>query len=346
MHSLNGLAKYFDKHSLVSFVTDPKTGLQGFVAIHRGSATVPAFGATRITSYKNITDALTDALRLSRFMSYKAALAGLPYGGAKGVIIEPKKISHRTPLFKSYAEKINLFDGNFITGADVGVTQADVKIMKKLSPSFVGVSVDPVYYTALGILASARVAVKQAFGSSSFKDRSFAIQGVGKIGGAFLDLIYPEAKKIIVTDTDSKQLSKIKKQYPKIVVVAPQDIYKQEVDVFSPCALGHSLNTKTITKLKAKVIVGGANDQLETPSVGELLHKLGILYAPDYVVNAGGLISVVDEYEHKSVNEKRLTERVNNIGKTVKKILDISQKTGEATNLVADKLAEKIFNGR
>jgi leucine dehydrogenase len=344
MSILNGAAREYDNHRMISFVSDPKTGLQAIVAIHRGSTAVPAFGATRLAHYDNIHEAIAEAMRLSKLMSYKAALAGLKYGGAKGVILAPRNTANMGDIFKAYADKVNFFDGHFITGADVGVSQADVKLMQKHSKSFVGVTVDPVKYTALGLLAGVRVALKEVFDTPGLSGRKFAIQGVGKIGSAFLDLIYKEAGTIYIADVDFVQLKKIKRQFPKVQVVTPTEIYKQEVDVFAPCALSNALTPKTIAKLKAKIVAGGANNQLESASVGELLHKLGILYAPDYVINAGGLISVVDEYEHKSINRERLEKRVQNIGKTLHKIFAMSKKTGKATNLVADALAEKIFN--
>jgi leucine dehydrogenase len=339
-------AKGFDNHRMVSFINDPKTNLQGFIAIHRGNGdNIPAFGATRYTSYPSMEAALEDSLRLSKFMSYKAALAGLRYGGAKGVIIAPKGNSvTKKQLLRSYAYKVNMLGGRFITGADVGINQAEVKYMSLTSPHIVGVQIDPVYYTGIGIMAALQVSLKHYFGSQEVKNRTFAIQGVGKIGTTLLEHIYKEARQIIIADPNVRRLKLIKKIYPKIHIVQPQQIYQQQVDVFSPCALGNTLTPKTIANLRCKMILGGANDQLDTKASGEIIHRLGILYAPDYVVNAGGLISVVDEFEHKASNADRTGKRVLNIATTLNKIFTESKKSNKPTNIIAEQMAEKIFN--
>jgi leucine dehydrogenase len=333
----------FDNHELVSFIQDNSCGLQAVIALHRGNSHTPTFGATRIVDYKSIDDALKDALRLSRAMSYKAALAGLRYGGGKGVIIAPRNVVDKK-FFECYAEKINLFNGRFITGADVGVSGADVKTMSKYSSFMVGVNSDPVKYTALGLFYALDIALKEVFQNSALKKRKFAIQGVGKIGESFLNLIYKKAGKIYITDVDNERVKAVKRKYPKVEIVTPASIYRQSVDVFSPCALGNVLNSTSISKIKAPIILGGANDQLQDAAVGELLFKLGILYAPDYVVNAGGLIAVVDEYEHKKPNQQRITRRLNNIKVMLREIIKNSRSSGLATNIVADQMAEKIFN--
>lgn len=346
MNGITNFSKEFDQHRLVSFVYDPKTKLEGFVAIHRGTLQNPAFGATRIAAYKSKEEALADALRLSKLMSYKAAMAGLKYGGGKGVIILPPlaNAAERRELLTAYSRKINYLGGHFITGADVGITQSDLKVMRAASDYMVGVSSDPVKFTAQGMLNGIEICLNEVFGNPSVKGRSFAIQGVGKIGTALLQLTYKQASKIYVADVDPQRLEYIKKTFPKVEIVLPSQIYKQKVDVFSPCALGGSLNPKTITKIKSPIIAGGANNQLDDRTTGELLHKIGILYAPDYVINAGGLISVVDEYEHKKFDSKRTTKRLNNITVMLNNVIKQSKQTNRATNIVADDIAEKIFN--
>ncbi len=338
----------FDNHKLVSFALDKKTKLEAYIALHRGSLTSPSFGATRIAKYANKEDALRDALRLSRLMSYKAAMAGLDYGGGKGVILLPSNVNKadRERIIASYAEAVNYFGGHFVTGADVGVTNADLKVMHANSEYIVGVRSNPVLYTAQGLFKAIEFCVQHRFGNKDLKKRSFAIQGVGKVGGALLHLLYKKAGRIVITDIDPIRLKEVKKKYPKVEVVSPVAIYKQDVDVFSPCALSNSLTSQTITKLKAPIICGGANNQLQDRSVGELLHSLGIMYAPDYVVNSGGLISVVDEYEHKQFNSARVKTRLNNIIVILKEIFSRSQAMNRATNIIADEMAEEIFNGR
>lgn len=334
----------YDNHSVVSFINDEKSGLRGFIVIHRGSKDYPSFGATRCWKYNSDGDALRDALRLSRAMSYKSALAGLKYGGAKAVIIaNSKSPRNKNGLLKTYAQKVNSLGGRFITGTDVGITDADVRFMKKTSKYFVGTKSDPARFTATGVFYAIAVCLNEVFGKDSFGERTFAIQGVGKTGSELLKLIYPKSKKVFIADVDRDKLKKVKKEFPDVKVVSPAKIDKIEVDVFSPCALNHCINYKNIKALKCKIIAGSANNQLEEDSLGEKLFKRGIVYAPDNVVNAGGLISVVDEYEKGGFQIRRTTKRVKKIEGRLLKVLTESKRRKKATNYVANKMAEKKF---
>lgn len=335
----------FDDHKLVSYFHDEKTGLRGFIAVHRKNPKFPSFGATRLWQYESELDALKDALRLSRGMSYKAALAGLPSGGAKGVIMyDPKFDKNRKRFLETYAESINLLKGNFVTGTDVGLFQEDLPIMKKKSKYIVGFNNISTECTAIGLYNSIKVALGNTFNSDSPRGRTFAIQGAGKIGTELIRLLYEDAKLIYVSDIDPKRLRKITSIYPRLKVVSPTAIHRTTVDVFSPCALNHSLSSKTITKLDCRIIVGGANNQLESEEIGDLLFKLGILYAPDYVVNAGGLISVVDEYQNKRLNKTRVMKRIEHINHVLDTIILESRRQKKGTNRVANEMAERIFN--
>lgn len=334
----------FDEHKLVIFLCSPLGKLRGFIAIHRGGLRLPCFGATRIWKYSSESEALKDALRLSRLMSYKSALAGLKYGGAKAVIFDACPLKDdRDKMVKTYAQYVNFLDGHFITGADVGVSEHDLKIMLGESKFMVGGKSDPVKFTALGVLYGIQVCLKEIFGDPSIFERTFAIQGVGKTGLGLLKLIYGKAKKIYVSDINTKLVKQIVSEFSNIEIVEPSEIFKQKVDVFSPCALSHEVNFKNVSLLNCKIVAGSANNQLEKKEVGELLHKLGILYAPDYVINAGGLITVVDEYENGNTHEKRVKNRVAQIKKTMKAIIEEAKKSHKATNVVADEMAEKIF---
>lgn len=334
----------FDNHKLVTFLYNPAGNLRGFIAIHRGGLKLPAFGATRIWKYSNEADALKDALRLSRMMSYKSSLAGLKYGGAKAVIFDScSSKKDRNLMVKTYARQVNFLDGHFITGADVGVSGHDLKIMLSESKFMVGGKSDPVRFTVLGVLYGIQVCLGEIFGNSNVWGRTFAFQGVGKTGLGLLRLIYHEAKKIYVADIDRKTIKHIKENFPKVDVVPVSEIHKQKVDVFSPCALSHEVNYKNVSAFNCKIVAGSANNQLEKTEVGELLYKLGILYAPDYVINAGGLITVVDEYENGDTDEKRVQKKVAQIKKTMKAIIAKAKRFHRATNVVADEMAEKIF---
>lgn len=334
----------FNNHRIITFLSDSRSGLKGFISIHRGGLVHPAFGATRLWNYCSELDALKDALKLSQMMSYKSAIHGLNYGGAKGVIMNTSQKLNKKFLLRAYAKKVNYLSGHFITGADIGLTQKDVKIMKKESPFFVGTKYDPAKLTALGNFYALSVCLKKVFGKEQLSERTFAIQGMGKIGMEFLKLICKNSKKVFISDINHLKIKSIKKLFPNIQPVKPSEIHKCTADVFSPCALSNSITSKNVSQLRCKIIVGGANNQLENDKVGEKLYKSGILYAPDFVVNAGGLISVIDEFEHKDRNKERVNGRVMKTKEILQKILEKSEKKSRSPNFIAKEMAEKIFN--
>jgi leucine dehydrogenase len=328
---------------MIIFVRDDRNHLSAFIAIHsRGNNDGPSFGATRFWTYKHDSEAIKDALKLSRIMSYKAALAGLQIGGAKGVIMaSPIALKRRRKVLRAYARRVNALRGGFITGTDVGVSNQDIPVLQKESPYFVGSRVDPAKYTSIGVYISMRTCLKKVFGSNEVFGRTFAIQGLGKIGMELLRLIYKDSKTIFVSDIDKNRIKIAKQAFPNIIIVNPEEIHRQNVDVFSPCALSNSLTPKTVSEIKASIIAGGANNQLQNDKVGELMYKFSILYAPDYVINAGGLISVVDEYEHRRPNHLRIMSRIKEIEQRLQKIITESEKNACATNIIADKMAKK-----
>lgn len=335
---------HFDRHVLVRTFNDPGSGLYGAIAIHRGSKQRPAFGATRFATYNTESEVIDESLKLAKLMSYKAALADLPYGGAKAVIMKPKETFNKIELLKMYCEVVNSLDGQFITGADLGISPEDVEVMKQYSPHIVGVYNDPVFFTALGIFHSIEQTVQEVWSQSDLKQRSFAVQGLGKIGEGVIQLIHPHTQNIMVTDINEKRITEITTDYPGVLSVNPQQIYEQQVDIFSPCAHGGVLDVQTIERLKCKVVLGGANNQLENEEVGDRLFEKGIMYVPDYVVNAGGLISVVDEYIHQHGNTERVLEHVLQISETVHELFEESETTNLPLHRVANKKAEKIFS--
>jgi leucine dehydrogenase len=334
----------FDGHGLVVSLYSPHGDLAGFIAVHKGSQTHPSFGATRIAHYSNHDEALKDVLRLSRLMSYKSALAGFSYGGAKAVLFHKDTFAqNRAEIIKRYVGVVNYLRGSFITGADVGVTLDDLLLMKKNSSYIVGLTVDPVHYTVLGILHGIDVCLEEVFGTDDVSKRSFAIQGLGKIGGGLVRALAPRAEKIFVCDPDEKKIEVMKKEFPNIVVVTPSEIFSQKADVYCPAAFGNVFTSESLPQLACSIIAGGANNQLQSNEVGDNLFKNGILYAPDYVINAGGLISVVEEYEHPNINEKALIRKVDRIKETLRSILSDSKRLHKPTHRVADALAEKRF---
>jgi len=338
--------KEYDNHFRVIVLDNPKTQLKGFIAIHIKNERVPSFGATRLWKYENELDGLRDALRLSRLMSYKASLAGLPCGGAKAVLLLPEHLKNREELLLSYAEAVNSLAGDFITGTDVGLSQDDLRLMKNSSKFFVGLNDNATEFTALGIYYSMETCLEFLTGASDLTGKTFSVQGLGKVGHALLSLLYPKAGKIYAADTDLEIAEKIKKEFPRVSVIKPSEIHKQQVDIFSPCALCHALNLQTVSELNCRMIVGCANNQLQDETIGDALFKQGILYTPDYAVNVGGLIAVFDEYEHQERDDKRVQNKVAGIKKTLSDILKRSRAENRAPNRVANEITEKILKDR
>lgn len=335
----------FDNHILISSFFDEITGLKGFIAIHNTNLG-PAAGATRFWHYRSEEDALRDALRLSRTMTYKAALAGLPHGGGKAVIIgNPKRIKN-TALLREYAQRVNLLGGNFYTGEDVGMDKKDVKIMAKETKYVIGSSPksdNPPYWTALGTFYAMQAGLREVFGTSSLRGRTVAIKGIGKVGKELCRLLAQKGAKLVVADIDPEEIQVIQNELPDTRVVSPEEIHKEEVDVYSPCALSRDLTARVISELQCKLVCGCANNQLGSPRSGSLLHRRKIIYIPDYVANAGGLINVVDELNPKGYSRTRVMRRVRHIRQTAKKIIDLSKKHKRSPHIIADELAEKIF---
>lgn len=342
----------FDNHVFVSFAQDEASGLKGIIAIHRANSETPSFGATRFWHYANSVEGVKDALRLSRLMSYKAALAGLDCGGAKGVILAPQPLDkiaegERPKLIEAYAARVNLLGGRFITGTDVGIRQSDLDTMRRVSRHIIGFNNNSTEFTARGVYESVKAALQEVFGSEDPSGRSFAIQGLGKVGSGLLALLYDSVGttgKIYVADIDPVQVENICAAYPRVIPVAPEEIDAQEVDVFAPCALSCAINMKNAKRLRVKIVVGGANNQLESDAVGEMLHKLKILYVPDYVANAGGLVAVFDEYKYPSYDRARVEKAVLHIPETLRKIFAESRAENIPTNKIANRMAEETFN--
>lgn len=347
-----GRLKEFDDHALVSFASDKQSGLSAVIAVHRANPDMPSFGATRFWHYASSLEGVKDALRLSRLMSYKAALAGLECGGAKGVIIADRdphqiKSADRERLLEAYAARVNLLGGRFVTGTDVGVTQEDLDTMRRVCRHIIGFNDNSTEFTTIGIFESVKAALTAVFGSPDPAGRSFAIQGLGKIGEGLLSRIYEPAGaagKIFVSDVDAARVEEVKAKYPRVTAVSPEEIDRQEVDVFAPCALSAAVNRRNAAKLAVKIVAGGANNQLESESVGDTLHERGILYVPDYVANAGGLIAIFDEYKNPSYDRARVEKAVLHIPEMLRKVFTESRAENIAPSRVANRMAEKIFN--
>lgn len=336
----------FDNHELVSYLYDENSGLRGFIAIH-STKLGPATGGTRYWRYKAESEALRDALRLSKAMSYKCALAGVPFGGGKGAIIADPSQPKKKALLAAYAKKVNLLDGNFITGEDVGLDAKDVEILSQISPYIIGSpkkAGDPSPWAAKSVFYAIKSGLEFSFGNPTIKGRKFAIKGLGKVGFELAKLLTKEGGQIVAADINEKARQKAKKLLPNIQFVSPDQIHRQAVDVFAPCALGNELDKQNISQLNCKIVCGSANNQLASSEAGTWLYQRDILYIPDYVANAGGLINVTDELNPGGYSPSRVEKKIQKLNAIIKKILSLSLKKDQPTSQIADKLAEKILN--
>ncbi|WP_409431820.1 Glu/Leu/Phe/Val dehydrogenase dimerization domain-containing protein [Litorimonas sp. RW-G-Af-16] len=336
----------FDDHEGVYIFSDPKSGLRAIIAVHN-TKFGPGCGGTRFWTYADDASALTDALRLSRAMSFKNAMAGLDLGGGKGVILRPKGEFDRASLFASYGRAIEKVAGQYITAEDVGVSPDDMCIIKTQTDYVAGLddgeaaSGDPSPVTARGIFYGLQTAVVRQLKQNDFSGLRVAIQGLGHVGYGLCEHLYAAGAELVVADINQSVLEKARAEFGASVV-SPETIHAQDVDVFAPCALGGAISADTVEEIKAAVIGGAANNQLATPDMGERLVAKGILYCPDYIINAGGIINVASEvsgtYDPDWVESKVLA-----IKNTLTEIFDRAAATGQATSDVADAMAaEKL----
>ena len=335
----------FDSHELISFISDKKTGLNGFIVIHNTNLG-PAAGGTRYWPYPSEETALRDGLCLARAMTYKCALAGLPYGGGKAVLLANTRKQKTKEYLAAYAARINLLNGKYYTGEDVGINQKDVDILAKYSKFIVGrknLGGELAPWAALGVFSAMKAALYEIFGNKKISERTFAIKGLGKVGFELANLIYKEGGRLIGADINQNAVKTAKKTFPKIKIVRAQEIHKEKIDVYAPCAMGGEFNPKTARELRAAIVCGGANNQLSSNNIGEILHKKGILYIPDYLANAGGLINVVGELRQDGYNKKWVEKKTRDIEKTAKRVIELSKKQRKPTYKIADQLAKNKF---
>ncbi len=323
---------------------DSATGLKGFIAID--SLTLgPAVGGTRMLPYHDTTEAKEDVLRLAHAMTYKCAIAGMSYGGGKGVIIcHPKKKTLK--LLRAYAQQVQRLNGSFYTGEDVGITEHDVQKMLEVCPFFIGKSHlagDPSPYAALSTFYSMKVAAKFLYGNTGLKNRTIAIKGIGKVGGALAKLCADDGASLIIADISPTALKRAHSLIPKARIVSVAVIQQQKANIYAPCALGNEFTETSIKMLNADIICGGANNQLASEDAGRAIQNAGILYVPDFVANAGGLINVVDELEPNGYNKKRVLERIKTLGVTLEKILSISQQHLTTPDEIAKNMVHEIL---
>jgi leucine dehydrogenase len=332
----------YDYEQLV-FCQDKQSGLKAIIAIH-DTTLGPALGGTRMWTYASEEDAIEDALRLAKGMTYKNAAAGLNLGGGKTVIIGDPRKDKNEEMFRAFGRFIQGLNGRYITAEDVGTTVADMDIIHEetdfvtgISPAF-GSSGNPSPVTAFGVYRGMKAAAKEAFGSDSLEGKIIAVQGVGNVAYTLCKYLHEEGANLIVTDINKEAVDRAVRDFGA-KAVDPNDIYGVDCDIYAPCALGATVNDETIPQLKAKVIAGSANNQLKEPRHGDTIHELGIVYAPDYVINAGGVINVADELY--GYNQDRALKKVESIYDTIAKVIEIAKRDGIPTYQAADRLAEE-----
>ena len=336
-------------HEQVAFFNDPYSGLKGIVAIHN-TTLGPALGGCRMWNYKSEEEAIIDVLRLSKGMTYKASIAGLNLGGGKAVIIGDPKKDKTEKLFRSFGRFVEGLGGRYITAEDVGTNIHDMENVK-IETSYVtgiakslGGSGDPSPVTAFGVYMGIKASVKEKFNKNSLNNLKISVQGLGHVGSHLVKLLNDDGAEIYVTDIDKKRVDTIVEKY-NCKYIVPDEILLQDVDIYAPCALGATINENTIPKLNCKIIAGGANNVLQqTNRDSELLIKRDILYAPDYVINAGGLINVANELE--GYDKEKAFNQAEKIYDTLMGIFKRSKKdsisTTEAAALQAEDRIKKI----
>jgi leucine dehydrogenase len=316
---------------------------RGFVAIH-STKLGPAVGGTRFWKYDNDEAAVKDLLRLARGMTYKNALAGLPLGGGKSIMLRPEGVIDREKIFRAHGRFVESFGGRYITAEDVGTNPDDIAIVRKETKHAAGLhglSGDPSPFTARGVFRAMQAAAKHRWGSESLAGKTVALQGCGNVGYHLASLLHSDDVRLIVSDVDPVKAARLLKEFDA-VAVEPEEIYSVASNVYAPCALGGTLNDETIPQIKAEIITGGANNQLLEERHGDELEKRGILYAPDYAANAGGIINGCRELLGWEASQS--LAKVDEIYDTVLDIFRTAEAQGMPTYKAADRLAERRLN--
>ena len=336
-------------HEQVVFCRDEPSGLRAIIAIH-STALGPALGGTRFHPYSSEDDAVRDVLHLSTAMSYKNALAGLDHGGGKAVILGDPTRDKTEALLRAYGRFVQSLGGRYITACDVGTYVGDMDVVARESEFVTGRSLsdggagDSSILTAFGVFQGMRAAAQHVWGSPTLSGRRVGIAGVGKVGTLLVDHLLADGAQVVVADISDRAIERVTAAHPEVAVVADTEaLVREPIDVYAPCALGSALDDPTITVLRAKIVCGGANNQLAHLGVEKFLDERGILYAPDYVVNAGGVIQVADEIG--GFDFQRAQARVAKIFDTTREILELADRDGVPPAVAADHLAEHRIAG-
>ena len=339
----------FDDHEQVVFCQDKDTGLKAIIGVHN-TILGPALGGTRMYNYATEWDALNDVLRLSRGMTYKAAITGLNLGGGKAVIIgDPKKL--KTPeLMRRFGKFVHTLGGKYYTAEDVGMETSDMDTVREVTPYVTGISEskggagNPSPVTAYGVYMGMKAATKFTYGNEALKGKRIIVQGIGHVGEELVRLTAEEGAKVIISDINKERLAEVSKKYG-VEIYRGDDLYAETADIYAPCALGATINDDTIPKLNVKIIAGAANNQLANESIhGPILQKKGIVYAPDFLINAGGIINVYAEIE--GYGRDQIMTKTENIFDTTLDILNRAKAANITTNSAANAIAEDRIAAR
>jgi len=331
------------EHEEVLYCHNKDVGLKAIIAIHN-TALGPALGGTRMWNYKTDEEALVDVLRLSRGMTYKAAAAGLNLGGGKAVIIGDHKTQKTEGLFRAFGQYINSLNGRYITAEDVGTSEKDMEYVFMETPWVTGISSalggsgDPSPFTAQGTLIGIKAATKVKLKTDNLKGLRVAVQGLGHVGYHLAHYLNKEGAQVVVADIDQEKVKQLVSELG-VKAASPEEILFQDVDVIAPCAMGAVINDQSIEKLKCKIVAGAANNQLAEPKHGQYLKDRGILYAPDYVINAGGLINVWVELE--GYKKDRSEEMLFKIYDNLMSVFQIAEEENITTYAAAERMAQR-----
>ncbi|MBG6061282.1 leucine dehydrogenase [Flavobacterium sp. CG_9.1] len=339
----------FDDHEQIVFCNDKDTGLKAIIGIHN-SVMGPALGGTRMYNYANEWEALNDVLRLSRGMTFKAAITGLNIGGGKAVIIGDAKTQKTPELMRKFGEFVHSLSGRYITAEDVGMETADMDIVRDVTPYVTGISEsrggsgNPSPITAYGVYLGMKAAAKQQFGSDVLSGKKVLVQGIGHVGETLVDYLTKEGAIVTIADINEEKLNEVGTKY-NAEIFRGEDLYSADVDIYAPCAMGATLNDATVYKIKAKVIAGAANNQLADENVhGAILQERGILYAPDFLINAGGIINVYAELAH--YDKAEIMRKTENIYNTTLEIFDFALANKITPHHAALTIAQNRINQR
>ncbi len=339
----------FDNHEQIVFCTDKDTGLKAIIGIH-STVLGPALGGTRMLNYENEWEALNDVLRLSRGMTFKSAITGLNLGGGKAVIIGDAKTQKTPELMSRFGEFVHSLSGRYITAQDVGMTTKDMDTVREVTPYVTGISESkggagsPSPITAYGVFMGMKAAAEFQFGSDVLEDKSVFVQGIGNVGEALVEHLVNEGANVTISDINEERLEEVSSKYGA-TIYRGNDIYSENMDIYAPCALGATINDDTIYKLRAKIIAGAANNQLgEENKHGEILKGRGIVYAPDFLINAGGIINVYAELEN--YDRQEIIRKTENIFNTTLEILDNAKVNDITTHNAALNIAKERIETR